>query len=447
MLSNWRLVLMAAALAVTATFLVAQSAAQAPAQTAPVASGDTKDRIKGVRELGKSGGSEMIPKIEPYLSDPDLDVRREAVKAIVEIGTERSLDPLVKATRDNDPEIQIRATDGLVNFYVPGYVKTGLTASLRRVGSSIKAKLTDNNDLVVDPYIHARPEVIAALGRIASGGASIEARANAARAVGILRGRQALPDLEQAVRSKDTDVIYEALVAIEKIRDPSAGPDIAFLLHDLNEKVQVTAIEATGLLLNRSALNDLRDVLDRSRNIKVKRAALTAMAQMPDPQLHGVYVTYLENKDDGLREAAAEGLSRLKNPADLPAMERAFSNENKTEPRLSDAFALVNLGKRGMSEFDPLRYLVNNLNSTAYRGVARAYLMELARDPEIRQALYPDLKDPSAPRDEKTGLAEVLAASGGQDAVAPLEALSQDPDADVSQAGLRAVKNLRARIQ
>ena len=190
-------------------------------------------------------------------------------------------------------------------------------------------------------------------------------------------------------------------------------PNIAFLLHDLNEKVQVTAIEATGLLMNRAAINDLRDVLDRSRNMKVKRAALTAMAQMPDPQLHGIYVTYLDHKDDGLREAAAEGLGRLKNPADIAALERAFNNENKTEPRLSVAFALVSLGKRGMGEFDPLRYLVNNLNSAAYRGVSRAYLTELARDPEVRQALYPALKEPGATKDEKTGLAEVLAASGG----------------------------------
>ena len=56
------------------------------------------------------------------------------------------------------------------------------------------------------------------------------------------------------------------------------------------------------------------------------------------------------------------------------------------------------------------------------------------------------LKEPGVTKDEKTGLAEVLAASGGQDAVAPLEALSQDPDTEVSQAGLRAVKNLRARL-
>jgi HEAT repeat protein len=409
-----------------------------------LAQDDVKARVKGVRELGK-GGSESIPKIEPYLSDASVDVRLEAVKAISGIGTQRSLDPLIKATSDSDPEVQIRATDGLVNFYVPGYLKTGLTAPLRRAGSSIKGKFTDTNDLVVDPYIQVRPEIIAALGHIVSSGASLDARANAARAVGILRGRQAVPDLEQALRSKDSDLIYESLVALEKIRDPSAGPSLAFLLHDLNEKVQVTAIEATGLLTNRAALNELRDVLDRSRKIKVKRAALTALAQIPDPQLHGIYTTYLDRKDDGLREAAAEGLARLKNPADSADLERVFNNESKIEPRLSAAFALVSLGKRGTTEFDPLRYLVNNLNSTAYRGVARAYLIELARDPQVRQALYPALMEAGATRDEKTGLAEVLALSGGQDSVAPLEALSQDTDSEVSQAGLRAVKNLRAR--
>ena len=434
----------------TAVSLLAQDnappASPTPAAPPAPAADDAKARAKAVKEYGKSGGSEIIPKLETYLVDPDVGVRLEAVKAIVDIGTQRSLDPLIKATADNDPEIQIRATDGLVNFYVPGYVKRGLTASLQRVGTSIKAKFTDTNDLIIDPYIQPRPEVIVALGRVAANGASMDARANAARAVGILRGRQALPDLEQAVRSKDTEVIYEALVAIEKIRDPSAGPEIAFLLHDLKEKVQVTAIEATGILSNRSAINDLRDILDRSRNMKVKRAALTAMAQMPDPMLHGVYVAYLNHKDDGLRESAAEGLGRLKDPADMATVERAFSNDSKTEPRLSNAFALVSLGKRGMAEFDPLRYLVNNLNSGSYRGVAKAYLMELARDPDVRQALYPVLKEPGATKDEKTGLAQVFATSGGQDSIAPLDALSQDPDTEVSQEGLRASKNLRAHL-
>lgn len=407
---------------------------------------DAKQRAKAVRDYAKGAGSEAIPKLETYLSDPDVDVRREAVKAIVEIGTPRSIDPLIKATADNDPEIQIRATDGLVNFYLPGYVKTGFGASLRHVGTSIKGKFTDTNDQIIDAYVEVRPEVIVALGKIVRGGSSLDARANAARAIGILRGRQAVPDLEDALRSKDTQLIYESLVALEKIRDESAGPSIAFLLHDLNEKVQVTAIEATGLLMNRQATPDLRDVLDRSRKMPVKRAALTALAQMPDPQLHSLYASYLDNKDEGMREGAAEGLGRLKDPADRSKLETAFSDESKTGPRLSLAFALVEEGKRDMGEFDPLRYLVNNLNSSGYRGVARPYLVELARDPQVRQSLYIALQDANVTKDEKTGLAEVLARSGGQDSIAPLEKLSQDSDSEVSQAALRAEKNLRARL-
>jgi HEAT repeat protein len=385
---------------------------------------DAKQRAKAVRDLGK-GGSEEISRIEPFLTDPDLDVRLEAVKAIVDIGTQASLNPLIKATSDNDADVQFRATDGLVNFYVPGYVKTGLTAPLRRMGTSIKSRFTETNDQVIDPYIQVRPEVIQALGRLARGGASMESRANAARAVGILRGRQALPDLEQALHSKDTQVIYECLVAIQKIRDPGAGASIIFLLRDLDERVQIAAIETTGLLMYRDGINDLRDVLDHAKSMKVKRAALTALAQMPDQQLHSVYTPYLSNKDEGLREASAEGFGRLKDPGDRATVESAFGNERKTGPRLSLAFALVSMGKREMGEFDPLRYLVDNLNSTGYRGVARPYLIELARDPEVRRQLSPALRDPMVTRDEKIGLAQVLSQSGDRDTLPALEGLSR----------------------
>src|SRR2546427_3963478 len=124
---------------------------------------------KDVRELAKNGGPGALPKLQEILKNPDLEIRIEAVKQIVDVGTARSIDPLLVATRDNDPEIQIRATDGLVNFYMPGYVKTGLSSSIRRVGTSIKNHFTDTNDQVIDAYITVRPEVIDALGKLARG--------------------------------------------------------------------------------------------------------------------------------------------------------------------------------------------------------------------------------------------------------------------------------------
>src|SRR5579871_6688398 len=98
--------------------------------TAQDAVADAKTRVRYVRDLGKQG-QESIPKIAPYVSDPDLSVRIEAVKALMEVGGPRTLDQLLRAAADNDPEIQIRATDGLVNLYLPGYSKTGMSGTLQ----------------------------------------------------------------------------------------------------------------------------------------------------------------------------------------------------------------------------------------------------------------------------------------------------------------------------
>src|SRR5579871_659601 len=257
-------------------------------------------RPKDVREMAK-GGANAIPQLAALLTSADVEIRLEAVKQIAEIGTQYSLDALVQATRDTDAEIQIRATDGLVNFYLPGYLRTGLGSSLRRVGTSIKGHFTDTNDQVIDPYVQPRADVIAALGSLARNGAKPDSRANAARAVGILRGKAAIPDLVQAMHSKDTAVIYESLVAVQKIRDPEAASSIEFLLRDLDSRVQMAAIETTGLLLNKSALPSLVDVLNHARDNKVRRAALTAIAMLPDPGSREVYSRYLTDKDEKLR--------------------------------------------------------------------------------------------------------------------------------------------------
>jgi HEAT repeat protein len=400
-------------------------------------------RPKDVREIAKAGSS-AIPQLQDLLKNPDAGVRIEAVRQITEIGTAASLDALILATRDRDPEVQIHATGGLVNFYLPGYVKTGIGAPLRRAGSSIKGRFTDTNDQVIDTYVTVRPEVIDALGKLASGGGNMEARANAARALGILRGGKAIPDLVEALHSKNSDAIYESLVALQKIRDESAGPRVTFLVHDLDPKVQIAAIETAGLLRAKDALPELADALKRARDAKVKRAALAAIAMLPSEDSRGLYAQYLNDKDDRMRAAAAEGYARLRNPADLPMLEKAWQDEGRTSPRLSLAFAQVILGQTGTGEFNPLPYLVHTLNSAAYKGEAFPFLVELAREDTVRKALYGQIE--TGTRDEKIGLAGVLARSGDQESIPHLRKLSIDPDTDVAQEGLRALRTLQARL-
>ena len=97
-----------------------------------------------------------------------------------------------------------------------------------------------------------------------------------------------------------------------------------------------------------------------------------------------------------------------------------------------------------MSEFSPLQYLVNTLNQKTWRGVAQAYLIELSRQPEIRQALYPALRN--ATKDEKIWLADTLARSGDKATIPHLEVLTKDTNTEVAQESLRALRILKARL-
>lgn len=400
---------------------------------------DPKERAKAARSYRESG-ADAIPTLVPLLSDPERDVRLEAVRSIVTIGTQHSLDPLILILRDSDPEIQIRATDGLVNFYVPGYVQTGMA----KWTSSIRGRFDRENRDVVDNWITVRPEVIKELGGLAKSGASMESRANAARAIGILRGKAALPDLVASLQSKDTAVLYEALIAMQKIGDSSAGPRARPLLRDLDERVQIAAIETVGLLRATDSIEDLQKVFDSSKSVRVRRAALTSLAMLPDPSSRPLFERGFKDKDDKIRAAAAEGFARLNQPGDAPMLQEAFDAEEKMAARLGIAFALVALGQTKTEELSPLTYLVNTLNSRAYHDVVEPYLMELGRRPDVRNQLYTFVA--KATRDEKIGLARILAVTGDRESVAQLEWISKDGDKQVAQEGLRALKAIRARL-
>jgi hypothetical protein len=92
----------------------------------------------------------------------------------------------------------------------------------------------------------------------------------------------------------------------------------------------------------------------------------------------------------------------------------------------------------------PLRYLVSTLNLKSYRNVALAFLVELARDEKVRQAIYPTVA--RASKEERIGLAVILGRSGESDSLPYLQTLSMDPDPDVQAEGIRNLRTLRARL-
>jgi HEAT repeat protein len=170
-----------------------------------------------------------------------------------------------------------------------------------------------------------------------------------------------------------------------------------------------------------------------------------ALARIADPESRGAFTGLLADKDDEVRAAAAEGLGRIANPADLQVVQPAFDKEKRAVARLGQSFAIARLGGVDMSEFAPLRYLVNNLNSRSWAGVAQPYLNELVRVEEVRKAIYPSLGSGTVA--ERTGLMMALAGSGAAGAVSQLEPYIRDADSEVANAAVRALRILRVSVR
>jgi len=403
---------------------------------------DSKDKIRLARQAAK-GGPEAIAQLDPLLMDQDVEVRREAIKSLASIGTQHGLDLLVRSTRDGDAEIQIRAVDALVNFYLPGYISTGLSATLKRAGTALSGAFRqDENRDAVDPDTPVRPEIRAALREIVINSQDNVVRANAARALGILRDRDSVQTLIEALRSKDDRLIFESLIALQKIGDPASGPRVVFLMRDLVEKVQLAAIETGGLLKAKDAVGELRRLLESGPEKKVRRATVLALARIADPGSRELLSGFLRDKDEEVRAGAAEGIGRIANPADFQALQSLFDGENKTVARLAQCFAVVRLGSVDMSEMAPLRYLVNNLNSRSWQGIAQPYLGELMRVEAVRNAIYPALA--SGTTVERSGMMMALAGCGAVDAIPQVERYVKDADIQVANAATRALRILRA---
>ena len=409
------------------------------AQEADLQSADPKRRAKAAADLGKSGNSDDIPKLRALIKDSVADVRAEAVGGIVRIGTQHSLEPLAEATRDATPAIQAMAVDGLVNFYYVGYVKTGWSAALKQFGSNLKGRLAKPEPKIIDAYVQVDPKVVAAIGRVITGGSSMESRANAARAAGVLRAKATQPQLMEALRSKDSTVMMESVRSIKKIGDTSVGPDLIFLLNDLDQDVQFEVVQTMGQLRVLEAVPELTNLVKTSDRKKIRRQSLISIAKMSDPEQRPLFVQYLGDRDKQLRAAAAEGLGRLGNQDDLKIVLDAFAREKNESARLSMAFAAVSLG-----DLSFLTYLYDGLNSSFHRLEARPFLVELARDRNVLEQLY----DPLArgTNDQRRHLAYVISISGNKDSMPHLERLTRDTHPKVAQEAIRALKNLQARL-
>ncbi len=399
---------------------------------------DAATRARAARDLGKSGDSSVVPALAAAAKDPAVKVRREVVIALWLVRQPDALEPLISATSDRDPVVRTLAVDGLVGYYTGQAPEMGLGGFMRKNWERAKNRFA-TEDMQVDPGVKADPRVVAALEATLEDTSSSLPALEAAKGLGILTAQEAVPSLVKAAHSSDIDLAREALNALSKIKDRSAGPPLADLLDSSFKEILQDAAVTVGILRARDTLPKLQAMYENPPDRKTRGKALEGLAYLGDLVSVPLFIKALWNEEKGYRILGAEGLARAGDTKTLPEVEKSVSVENDAAARLAMQFAITALGKQ-----DYLSAMVSELGSKLHGDRAQTYFVELSRNPQFLPRLYPylDSRDASV----RKRLCTVLMFTGDGTSVYLLERLSRDPNADVAAEALRALRAIRARV-
>jgi HEAT repeat protein len=398
---------------------------------------DAGIRAKAAKQLGQSGDISTVPALAAELTDPSSKVRAEVIVALSKLHTNRSLDALVKATRDTDPSIRLLAVEATIGWYTGVIPGVGFESVVGRSYHSAMNRF-QGNVTPISPGMQVDPRAVSALEGAMRDTRSINAARKAAWGLGVLRARAAVPDLVKAAHSYDPELTINALNALASIKDISAGPQLVDVLDSTNNGVKQTAAISVGILRTKAAVPRLESIYQNDRNKETRAAALDGLAYVGDPSSYSIFTTALSSRNPDEREYAAEGLARAGNRQALSQLQRRMLVEKKDEVKLAILFAETSLGQT-----QHLRDLVGTLPSRTRGSVAQSFLIELARQKSLLQDLYPYLSSRDATTRRR--LCYVLMYSGDASSIQRLQPLTRDRNGDVAAAALSAVRAIRAR--
>jgi len=399
---------------------------------------DAGVRARAARDLGKQRDTSAIPALAAAVTDSSQKVRRDVVVALAEMHDASTFDGLITATKDREEDVSVLAVRSLVGYYTGNVPSTGVAGFVKKSWRRAESHFTVDNTRV-DPGVVIEPKVVAALDGTMKDPRSGHAAPEAAKGLGILVARQAVPDLVSAAHSSNADLSLEALNALTKIKERSAGPQLVDLLDSPNKDVKRNASVTVGVLRAEPALPKLQAIFESDPDPKDKENALEGLAYLGEKPSVPTFTKALWSDDKNLRTSAAEGLARAADPGSLPELEKAVAIEKDANVKLAVEFAITALGK-----MDYLSALVNDLGTRGRADVAQSYLIELSRNSQFLPRLYPYLQSQDA--SVRRRLCSVLMYSGDQTSLEVLDRLSHDSNNDVVAEALRARQAIRARL-
>ena len=372
------------------------------------------------------------------LDDPDEEVGRIARQALVTIGSEKAT-PLLRNSLAS----------------VEGCKRRGAAAALTAFGETEwEACIEGDGDDFLRAGRQHPPEAAQVMFRALQDPDHAELRAMAARGLGELGDREAVPPLLGALSDWKVDVKAQAAEALGKIGDERAVQPLVEAAKDDNEKLRSGA--QSGLRhLGEPAVEPLVGLLgDGDRNVRRRAASsLSALGEIALEPLRGV----LQEGSANERGAAVEALGILGDPRALGALV-AHLEDQDGDVRIGAIDALAELGEADAIE--PLLAALSDPEGPARRKAAQA--LERMGEPDWKrwfQGYADDFIQVAQSDDRRTlailrkalsrqegpalaNAARSLGKLGDIEALSPLIGTLENPDAGVREAAVEAISQL-----
>ncbi len=409
-------------------------------------------RRDAARKLGERRAADKSS-IEALMAaaskDEDRGVRGEALRSLGLTKSNTPTPAMIAALKDADDEVRKIAVKSLVTLYT----ETDLDfITHSRAGWNVLNPFLDTDDHeIIEPFVDVEPSIITGLGETASGDHERDVRISAIRALGVLRGKSAIPRLGDALNA-DQEVRIDVLRTFIKIGDPSAGPYLVPIFRDSDHKVRTQAMVAAGLLKYKPAVESLLEVyrLGPERKgafttvaHKIKgrfeylpsrdEAALWALSLIGDEKAERVFAENMKHGDGDRRQYAFEGLARMANPRYSDETSRLISVESSDDVRLAQYWAVYRMGSAVN-----IQNVVRALDGVQ-RDQARAYLLETPNPADI----HPYIR--SSNKTIRLRVIEILGRIGDAATARELEPSAVAAGRDESNAATLAKKRIEWR--
>lgn len=348
-----------------------------------------------------------ITKLIKDLSDIDTRKRYMAAEALSE-GDERVIYPLIKALKDDNTGVQDAAMRSLISIggEVTAYMIIPLLRDepllrntaliiLKEIGSTaiplLKPLLKDKDydirkfalDLISEIKQCSYPEEIV---RLLKEDPNPNVRASAAKVIGLLQYKEALPSLIDALNDEEW-VCFSVLESIALFKDNSTINSIITLLNNTSDSIRYAAIDALGKIGSKEAAKALLEYFKKADDFE-KEAIIKSLVQIGmTPSLlesSEILKNILKNGDWEEKMIALKGIADIKEISCVKDIIDLAGSLDSSEPEDEDKLVfikdvLINIGCNDS--------LINILNDPEIRYRGRKIVIEVIGELGCKEAV------------------------------------------------------------